>query len=53
LSFIDSNVIKDYENFVKTGDQYSLDSEYIRGITEEFRTQAEDLCLNSNSQFFR
>lgn len=46
LSFIDSQVLKDYENLVKTGEQYSNDAEYIKSVLTEFRATYDELSIN-------
>ncbi len=43
LGFIDSKVIKDYDYFVRTGDQYSTDTARISGIINEFSRETHHL----------
>ncbi len=43
LNFIDQQVIKDYDSFVKTGEDYSNDSEFVDGLVTEFNNSANEL----------
>jgi methyl-accepting chemotaxis protein len=43
LSFIEQQVIKDYDSFVKTGEDYSNDSEFINGLVSDFSNSAINL----------
>lgn len=44
LSFIDNQVIKDYDVFVKTGEQYSSDAVLINNIAGDFNSTAQQLA---------
>ncbi len=46
LNFIDQQVIKDYDSFVKTGEDYSNDSEFVDGLVTEFNNSASDLRVS-------
>lgn len=46
LNFIDQQVIKDYDSFVKTGEDYSNDSEFIDGLVTEFNNSANELRVS-------
>lgn len=43
LSFIETNVIKDYDNLVNIGDQYNKDAEYVDGLISDFSASAQQL----------
>jgi methyl-accepting chemotaxis protein len=43
LSFVDKNVLKDYEKLTKVSEQYNNDAEYINNLMEEFETAASHL----------
>lgn len=43
LTFIDQNVLKDYEKLTKISGQYNEDADYIQNIMSEFETSAEHL----------
>lgn len=43
LQFIDSNVLKDYETLVHTGEQYSNDANYVDNLVSDFSNTAERL----------
>lgn len=43
LGFIDSKVIKDYDYFVETGDQYTTDTTRISDIINEFSSETHHL----------
>lgn len=43
MNLIDGNVIKDYETFVNTGEQYYKDAEFINSLVSEFSTTSENL----------
>lgn len=46
LFFIDTNVIKDYEGMVKTGDQYYNDSEFLSDITTGLSATSQQLMAS-------
>lgn len=46
LSFIDVQVIKDYEMIVKTGKQYSSDAEMINSLVGDFSTTSEEVLAS-------
>ncbi len=43
LKFMDKNVIPDYEEFVKTGEQYGVDAEMFSKLTENFSANTKDI----------
>ncbi len=43
LEFIDQKVISDYETLVKTGEQYLVDSEYVKLTMGKFNTRATEI----------
>jgi len=43
IDFIDSQVIKDYEKLVSTGEQYFNDSEFVKGFMTALSTSTDDL----------
>ena len=43
IELIDTNVIKDYEIFVTTGEQYYQDAEFVNSLVSEFSSTSEDL----------
>lgn len=43
LSFVDKNVLKDYEKLIKVSEQYNNDAEYINNLMEEFEMAASQL----------
>jgi methyl-accepting chemotaxis protein len=43
LEFVDTQVIKDYEMFVKTSNQYELDSSQVQDVVAEINAIAEQL----------
>jgi len=43
LSFLDTDVAKDYETLVETGEQYNKDAELIAGMMEEFSATSQQL----------
>ncbi len=46
LSFIDKNVLADYEKLVKVSEQYSDDAAVVNGLMSEFETAAEQLSVS-------
>ena len=48
LDFVDKQVIKDYEVFVNTGEEYSKDADYISGLVAEFSSTSEKLRSEIN-----
>lgn len=49
LTFIDQNVLGDYEKLVKVGEQYSADASVVNGLMSEFETAAEQLSISISS----
>lgn len=43
LNFIDQSVLKDYDNLIKTGEQYYKDAALFNSTMEEFSATAEEL----------
>lgn len=41
--YIQKNILPDYDNFVKTGEQYNSDAVYINGIVENFSKMSFEL----------
>ena len=48
VSYIDENVVKDYDNFVDVGKQYHEDSSYIDNIMKELQQSTTELNNNMN-----
>ncbi|RJE48658.1 MULTISPECIES: methyl-accepting chemotaxis protein [unclassified Dehalobacter] len=46
LMFIDSKVVKDYDSFVQTGEQYTMDSNQISSIVKDFGATAQRLSVS-------
>ena len=46
LEFIDKQVLKDYENMVKTGEQYNKDAELVDNLVTDFSATAEELTAS-------
>ena len=46
LSFIDTQVIKDYEMIVNTGKQYSSDAEMINALVSDFSATSEEVLAS-------
>jgi methyl-accepting chemotaxis protein len=46
LSFIDQNVLADYEKLVKVSEQYSDDAGVVSGLMSEFNNAAEQLSVS-------
>ncbi len=49
LSFMDKNVIRDYEVLVDTGEKYSQDARFIDNLVSDFSNTSEQLLLSINS----
>jgi methyl-accepting chemotaxis protein len=49
LSFVDGQVIEDYKAFVKTGEQYSTDADYINSLLEDFTVTSNHLHTSIES----
>lgn len=49
LDFIDNKVIKDYEDNVKLGDQYSLDASFTDEMVTDFSATAQELTASMNN----
>lgn len=45
VEFIDTNVIKDYEVLVQTGEQYYEDAEYIKNFISDLSSALEEITL--------
>lgn len=43
LTFVDKNVLADYEKLIKVSEQYNSDAEYINNLMSEFELAAEHL----------
>ena len=46
IGFIDKQVIKDYKEMVKTGEQYSNDAEYINNLITNFSVTSEQVLAS-------
>lgn len=46
IDFMDKQVIKDYKEMVKTGEQYSKDAEYINDLIKDFSETSEEVLLS-------
>ena len=46
LSFIDQNVLADYEKLVKVSEQYSNDASVVNGLMSEFESAAKQLSVS-------
>lgn len=46
LEFIDTQVIKDYEIMVKTGEQYNKDAEFVDNLVSDFSATSEQLTAS-------
>jgi len=49
LTFIDQNVLADYEKLVKVSEQYSLDAAVVNQLMTNFETAAEQLSVSISS----
>lgn len=49
ISYIDERVLKDYENFVLSGQQYSKDSSYVDEIMEHLQSNISELDISMKS----
>ncbi|HYE09137.1 MAG TPA: methyl-accepting chemotaxis protein, partial [Patescibacteria group bacterium] len=49
LSFIDLNVLADYEKLVKVGEQYNNDAVVVNELMGRFETAAEQLSISVSS----
>lgn len=45
LNFIDNHVDQDYENMVKTGEQYSRDAIFVNDLVKGFEVSSEELLI--------
>ncbi|MNV97036.1 hypothetical protein D3C71_1921100 [compost metagenome] len=43
LSFIDQNVLTDYDNFLEVSEKYTDDAEMVRNLMEDFQSSAGHL----------
>lgn len=43
LNFIDTKVISDYNAFVKTGEQYSADADFVNKMSEDLAAMSEEI----------
>ncbi|EQB89427.1 methyl-accepting chemotaxis protein [Clostridium punense] len=48
LSFIDENVIKDYELLVKVGKRYNEDAEFVSSMSENIAAMSEEITATVN-----
>jgi len=46
IDFIDKQVIEDYKEMVKTGEQYSKDAEYISDLISDFSATSEEVLAS-------
>lgn len=49
LSFIEKQVVKDYEVLVHTGEEYSSDAEFVSGLVTDFSATSEELLSSVNN----
>lgn len=49
LSFMDKNVVNDYDSFVFTGEQYNQDAKMLNDLSSEFSTSTEQLVILMNT----
>lgn len=43
LKFIDEKVISDYNDFVKTGEQYNVDADFLNNLSENLASMSEEI----------
>ncbi|MBZ9633771.1 methyl-accepting chemotaxis protein [Clostridium sp. FP1] len=48
LKFIDEKVIGDYNDFVKTGEQYNVDAEFLNDLSENLASMSEEIYSTVN-----
>ncbi|MCB8818395.1 methyl-accepting chemotaxis protein [Desulfosporosinus shakirovi] len=46
LAFIDTQVLKDYQSMVKTGEQYYKDAEFVDSLVTDFSATSEELTAS-------